>query len=135
MSILKRTKKTEETAAPVVEPTVKKRVSKKAAAATAPANAQARAAALRVVVRPLSTEKLARLGEGVYGFRVALTSTKVSIAQAVHALYGVRPVRVNVVNGLGKAVRYGRTEGRHADWKKAIVFLKKGEHIDVHAGV
>lgn len=140
MSILKRTKKattTEETpvVAPVAEGTKapKKRAAKKAAVSQE--QTAAIVAAHRVILRPLSTEKLARMGEGVYGFRVALTATKVSVAQALHALYGVRPARVNVVNGLGKTVRYGRTEGRHSDWKKAIVFLKKGVHIDVHAGV
>ena len=32
---------------------------------------------------------------------------------------------VNTVNVLGKMKRMGRTEGKRADWKKAIVKLKE----------
>ena len=35
----------------------------------------------------------------------------------------------------GKRVRYGRTEGKKKDWKKAIVTLPKGETIKVYEGV
>lgn len=111
--------------------TNKKAVSKK----TEEQNVVAKTLAKEIIVRPLSTEKLARQGEGVYGFRVALSATKISVMQAVHALYGVRPARVHMMNKIGKQVRYGRQQGRHADWKKAIVYLKKGEHMDVHTGV
>lgn len=141
MPILKRNKKEEKPVVASAEttseaPVVKKtRATKAKKAASSSENTAAKMVAAQVIVRPLSTEKLARQGEGVYGFRVALTATKVSVMHAVKALHGVTPVRVNIVNVLGKKVRYGRTEGRHSDWKKAIVYLKKGDHMDVHAGV
>lgn len=92
--------------------------------------------AASILVKPLVTEKVARLGsEGVYAFRVADKATKVTVRQAIKARYGIEPRRVNTVWVLGKVVRFGRSEGKRSDWKKAVVFLKKGDHIDVHEGV
>ncbi|MEY4722591.1 MAG: hypothetical protein RLZZ324_104, partial [Candidatus Parcubacteria bacterium] len=66
-----------------------------------------------------------------YAFLVAKDATKVSVAQAVRDLYGVKPTSVRMIVQLGKNVRFGRYSGKEKDVKKAIVTLKKGDAIAV----
>jgi large subunit ribosomal protein L23 len=90
----------------------------------------------RVLVRPLITEKAANFGVlNKYAFVVTGNSNKVEIAKSVYAVYGVKPVSVNVVCVKGKAVTRGRIKGRRSDLKKAIVTLKKGDTIQIYEGV
>ncbi|NQV12371.1 50S ribosomal protein L23 [Candidatus Uhrbacteria bacterium] len=119
----------EDATKPAVKATAKKKpAAKKVAKSTGNA--------YRVLLRPLATEKSAGLAtDGVYLFEVARGSDKVEVRDAIKALYGVTPRRVNIMNRKGKAVRFGRTLGRRKDWRAAYVFLKKGEHIDLHEGV
>ncbi|MEK7537672.1 MAG: 50S ribosomal protein L23, partial [Patescibacteria group bacterium] len=86
----------------------------------------------RVLQRPLVTEKSTRGGSGSqYTFEVALAATKADVRQSVRHLYGIAPVAVNIMVLRGKVVRFGRTYGRTADRKKAIVTLPPGKTIDV----
>ena len=90
----------------------------------------------RVLVRPLITEKAANFGIlNKYAFVVTGNSNKVEVAKAVYAVYGVKPVNVNIVCVKGKAVARGRIKGRRSDMKKAIVTLKKGDTIKIYEGV
>lgn len=90
----------------------------------------------RVLVRPLITEKAANFGVlNKYAFVVTENSNKVEVAKAVLAVYGVKPVSVNIVCVKGKAVARGRIKGRRSDLKKAIVTLKKGDTIQIYEGV
>lgn len=95
-----------------------------------------RGSAFRILARPLLSEKTTR-GEarGTYTFAVAMDATKTEISQAVETVYGVRPkhVRTSVVEG--KIGRFGRTIGRRASWKKAIITLPAGKTISIHTGV
>ncbi|RJO59551.1 50S ribosomal protein L23 [Candidatus Parcubacteria bacterium] len=87
--------------------------------------------AYRILLKPLQTEKLSKLGRiNQYGFAVPVQATKVEIGKAVKALYGVQPLKINCVKYPGKAVRFGRTQGRQKAWKKAYVLLKPGQTID-----
>lgn len=89
-----------------------------------------------VLVKPLITEKGAYLASAnKYIFEVAVCANKIEIKKAIQALYGVSPIKVNIVNSSGKNVRYGRAFGRTKDKKKAIVTLKKGQTIEVYEGV
>lgn len=90
----------------------------------------------RVLVRPLITEKAANFGVlNKYAFVVTENANKVEVAKAVLAVYGVKPVNVNIVCVKGKAVARGRIKGRRSDLKKAIVTLKKGDTIQIYEGV
>ncbi len=89
------------------------------------------------ITRPVVTEKVAGLSEkGVYAFFVRRASTKHSVADAVEALYGVRPMRVRIAKSPAKRRRL-RVRGRErgygytAERKKAYVFLKKGDTIQL----
>jgi large subunit ribosomal protein L23 len=90
----------------------------------------------RVLVQPLITEKAANFGVlNKYAFIVADNANKIEVAKAVKAVYGFKPVAVNIVRVKGKAVTHGRIKGRRSDVKKAIVTLKKGETIQIYEGV
>lgn len=123
-------KATETKVAPKKLRTAKKSVETKSEKAVS--SKKAGRQAYRVLRRPLITEKSASLAsEGVYVFEVNPSCGKVEVKHAIKELYGILPRRVNVVAMGGKRVRFGRRHGVRHDWKKAFVFLKKGETIDV----
>ena len=89
-----------------------------------------------ILIRPLITEKALVLGKfNQYVFEVASKSNKIEIAQAVEIIYGVRPIKVNIINNLGKWVRYGRSFGQQSGVKKAVVVLPEGKTITINEGV
>lgn len=86
--------------------------------------------AYRVLVRPLVSEKTARLEKNrQFVFAVATGANKVEIKKAVEKHYRVHVTGVNVVNVIGKTVRTGRTIGKRKDWRKAYVTVRPGESI------
>jgi len=92
--------------------------------------------AFRVLVKPLVTEKATDLSSSnKYVFVVTNAANKIEVAKAVYAVYGVRPVSVNIISMKGKQVTRGRIKGKRKDWKKAIVTLKKGDSIKIYEGV
>ena len=89
-----------------------------------------------VLMHGVVSEKAA-IGEaqGVYTFVVADGVNKLQVAQAVQALYGVRPTAVRMQNRDRKRVARGRLFGRTANTKRALVTLPKGKSMSVHEGV
>ena len=63
-------------------------------------------------------------------FKVRTDASKSEIRQAVELLFDVQVEGVTVVNVNGKSKRFGRTQGRRSDWKKAYVKLAEGSQID-----
>ncbi|MDD5290652.1 MAG: 50S ribosomal protein L23 [Patescibacteria group bacterium] len=89
-----------------------------------------------MLLKPLVTEKATNLGVlNKYVFAVSQKANKIEIAEAIEAVYGVRPVKVNIMRAEGKTIRSGRTFGRRKDWKKAIVALPAGKTIKIYEGV
>lgn len=87
-----------------------------------------------VIIEPVVSEKsYALIEQNVYTFRVHPTATKPEIADAVRAIFGVVPVKVNTVNRKGKRKRNRRdwTWGKRPDTKRAIVTLSEGDTIDL----
>ena len=80
-----------------------------------------------IIVRPIISENsMEQLAERKYTFEVMKSATKSEIKKAVEAVFpGVLVESVNTVNVLGKVKRMGRSEGKRADWKKAIVTIKE----------
>lgn len=92
--------------------------------------------AMRTILAPLATEKTAHLADrGVYGFLVAKDANRIAVRQAFRELYNVTPVKVNIINVRGTTKRVGRFTGRSSDYKKALVTLPKGSHINVFESV
>ena len=86
-----------------------------------------------VLLEPVITEKITKQSEkmGKYAFRVHPGTNKKEVKAAVEKIFNVHVIQVNVMNGAGKWKRVRFQPGKTADWKKAIVTLKKGEKIDI----
>lgn len=89
---------------------------------------------LHILLAPRITEKAAYLAEsGCYSFNVAPSATKDAVARAVKEVYNVTPRKVTFAAIVRKAVRTRGTNriGKSTGGKKAYVFLKKGDKIDL----
>ncbi len=90
------------------------------------------AEASRVLLRPHLSEKASLLAEkSTVVFEVDPGASAAEVARSVKAVYGIDPVKVNMVLMRGRAVRFGRTMGRTKTRKKAIVTLPEGKTIDM----
>ncbi|MDR1027384.1 MAG: 50S ribosomal protein L23 [Rickettsiales bacterium] len=88
-----------------------------------------------ILQRPIISEKAAKLAEanGLV-FEVANDATKTSIADAVQAIYNVRPSKVNIVVAKGKVKTFrNKSKGTQRTIKKAYLTLPKGVEIDILA--
>lgn len=86
------------------------------------------------LVNPRITEKAAYLAEkGCYVFNVGKAASKRDVAEAIFAVYKVVPRKVTLAAVPGKSVvtRGSNRKGRSASGKKACVFLKEGDTIEL----
>jgi len=90
----------------------------------------------QMIVRPLITEKTSEAyqARGEYVFEVHPDANKQEIKQAIERLWGVKVAGVWTSNMRGKTRRVGKTAGRRANWKKAIVTLKEGTISEIFEG-
>ena len=92
--------------------------------------------AYHLLRHPVISEKASRGAEArQYTFAVPAHATRIGVARAIASLYGVRPVRVNIIRVKGKRVRFGRVHGKQKDWKKAVVTVAAGKRLTVFEGV
>ncbi len=94
-----------------------------------------------VIVRPVVTEKTTiQMEEGnVYSFIVDKNANKIEIAHAVEALWDVQVDDVRTMRYAGKMRRsfLGQMSrnwslGRRPSFKKAVVKLAEGDHIELY---
>jgi len=94
-----------------------------------------------IIISPVVTEKTAEQMEvqSLYTFIVAEDANKIEIGQAVEKLWDVNVTDVRTMRYPGKARRsfLGRMaknwqKGRRASYKKAVVQLAAGEHIELY---
>ncbi len=91
--------------------------------------------ARQIVIRPIISEKsYAMIEHNRYTFEVAKEAKKPEIASAVQDIFNVTVTNVNTmrVNGKPRRVRYNK--GLTRSWKKAVVTLKEGDHIEFFEG-
>ncbi len=87
-----------------------------------------------ILIRPLINERSTELmQEGKFVFIVDKCANKIQIAQAVKEIFNVNVLDVNTMNVKGKTKRRGRTVGKTASYKKAIVKLEAGQTIEYFA--
>lgn len=92
--------------------------------------------AREIIIKPVVTEKSVDLmQENKYCFRVAKDANKIEIKNAIEEIFKVTVINVNTVNVHGKMKRMGRTQGKTASWKKAVVTLHEGDSIEVFEGL
>lgn len=94
-----------------------------------------------IIIAPVVTEKTAGQMDagGVYTFLVARDANKIEIGNAVERLWDVTVQDVRTMQYPGKARRafLGRmarnpNKGRRAAFKKAVVKIGDGEHIELY---
>ena len=94
-----------------------------------------------VIISPVVTEKTAEQmdQQSLYTFIVARDANKIQIGQAVERLWDVKVTDVRTMRYPGKARRsaLGRmaknpSKGRRPSYKKAVVQLVAGEHIELY---
>jgi len=84
------------------------------------------------IIRPRVTEKATTVAEsGIYVFEVEKGTTKREIAKAVEELYKVKPTKIGIVKIPRKQVFVRGKKGLKAGGKKAYVYLKKGDKIEI----
>ena len=80
---------------------------------------------------PRVTEKASLLsGSDIYTFNVPKDFNRIEIANAVEAIYKVKPVSVRIVAIPSKRITYRGKPGVKKGGKKALVQLKKGDKIE-----
>jgi large subunit ribosomal protein L23 len=86
-----------------------------------------------VLLSPRITEKAAILADknNVYVFEVTHEANKESIAASIREKYKVTPVKVRVVNVAPRKVFVRGRLGSKKGMKKAYVYLKKGDKIEL----
>lgn len=83
-------------------------------------------------IMPWITEKATLLNEqGVYVFKIAKKLNKKTVAIAIEKAYKVVPEKVNIVNIPSKKILLRRKHAEKPGYKKAVVFLKEGDKIEI----
>ena len=77
-----------------------------------------------IILEPVISEQSMDVAQDKkYTFKVATDANKTQVKLAVEEIFGVEVARVKIMNYDGKVKRMGRTVGRTAAYKKAIVTL------------
>ena len=77
-----------------------------------------------VIIKPVISEKSMDDAQAKkYTFKVVKDANKTQVKLAVEEIFGVEVKKVNIMNYDGKVKRMGRTAGKTAAYKKAIVTL------------
>ena len=87
---------------------------------------------MKVLLSPIISEKSTAIAErnNHVAFRVLQDATKPEIKAAVELMFKVQVTSVRGLNQKGKAKRFGRTEGRRRNVRKAYVCLAQGQEIN-----
>ena len=91
---------------------------------------------LDTIVSPTITEKATSLSEfNKVVFKVHKGANKNSIKKSIEKIFKVNVIKINTINLKGKTKIVRNKKSRKPGYKKAIVTLKKGQSIDLAAGV
>ncbi len=85
-----------------------------------------------LIGKPRITEKASMLsGLNVYTFDIVKSLSKGEIKKTIFAIYKVHPVKVNVLNFPRKVSMFKGQKGLRGGGKKALVYLKAGDKIEL----
>ncbi|MFB6355227.1 MAG: 50S ribosomal protein L23 [bacterium] len=90
-----------------------------------------------VIIEPVITEKSVREQEknNHYTFSVHPESNKIEIRKAIEKQFDVNVSDVRTANYRGKERRVRYASGYTSRWKKAVVSLEEGDHIEMMEGM
>ena len=88
---------------------------------------------MQVLIAPVVSEKATMVSEktNAVTFKVLQNATKPEIKAAVELMFKVEVKGVSVVNIKGKAKRFGKSNGRRDNIRKAYVMLKPGQELNL----
>jgi large subunit ribosomal protein L23 len=86
-----------------------------------------------LIRKPIITEKAGNAKDKLnkITFAVDPRANKMEVKKAVENIFKVKVDRVNIINVKGKPKKLGRSSGKRADWKKAVVTVSVGQTIEV----
>lgn len=84
------------------------------------------------VIEPHIAEKSTALGEkGIYVFKIGKEIDKAMVKQAIKEKYNVVPRKINIINLPHKPVTFRGRKSSRSGFKKAMVYVKKGDKIEL----
>jgi large subunit ribosomal protein L23 len=88
---------------------------------------------MQVLVAPVVSEKATMIADktNAVTFKVLQNATKPEIKAAVELMFKVEVKGVSVVNIKGKAKRFGKSNGRRDNIRKAYVTLMPGQELNL----
>ena len=87
---------------------------------------------MKLIKKPRITEKASFHAEqNVYTFNVSDSANKTEIKKAIFQIYKVKPVKVNILIVPEKEIFVRGKKGTKQGGKKALVYLKKGDKIEI----
>ena len=87
---------------------------------------------MSIIKRPRVTEKASAVNaNGVYVFEISKEATKTQVSAAIALMYKVTPEKVRVVTIPAKKVIVRGKMGVKSGGKKAYVYLKSGDKIEI----
>lgn len=91
----------------------------------------------RIIKEPHIAEKanIVKEKNNQITLKVDKRANKIEIKEAVEKIFKKKVLEVNTLNVEGKKRRVGRNIGKKIDWKKAIIKLAPGEHIEFFEGM
>ena len=91
---------------------------------------------LDTIISPNITEKSTSLSEyNKIVFKVHKNASKNSIKKSIEKIFKVNVVKINTINLKGSTKMIRNKKTFKSGYKKAIITLKKGQTIDLAAGV
>lgn len=87
----------------------------------------------RMILRPRITEKatLKADTENVFVFEIAQNATKLNVRKAITSIYNVIPTKISIARNPSKKVFSRGKRGVVSGVKKAYVYLKEGDKIEI----
>ena len=88
---------------------------------------------MQVLVAPIVSEKATMVADksNAVTFKVLQDATKPEIKAAVELMFKVEVKDVSVLNTKGKAKRFGKSNGRRDNVRKAYVSLMPGQELNL----
>lgn len=86
-----------------------------------------------LIRKPIITEKAGDAKDKLnkITFAVDPRANKMEVKKAVESIFKVKVDKINIINVKGKPKKLGRSSGKRADWKKAVVTVSAGHTIEV----
>ena len=88
------------------------------------------------ILFPLVTEKSTNLSEqNKISFKVPSSANKKNLKTNIEKIFKVNVTKINIINKKSRIKTTNRGSKKIAGYKKAIVTIKKGQNIDLTAGI